>query len=191
MDVLAEIWYNERSSFGCSEPNTSREEPLGTRRISAAFRRLFERALHFKPEVFRMWWRLELPGGAFTFGSTKPRLLEYIDDLYKRQSTCILTWHDTEKDLHSSPSDGGSQLPQKGEKMPHWRLTVGGTVREGESFTPLRGLLDKLVSQRCPFKVGFGEEIEVTLPPEKRRYPEDIPSPAGREVPQVEYAEED
>ncbi len=45
-----------------------------------------------------------------------------------------------------------------------WRVTVGKDVQESESFTPLESILKKLVAQRKPFKVGFGQLSEMIVP---------------------------
>lgn len=51
--------------------------------------------------------------------------------------------------------------------MKIWRLTVGDKVIQGGSFTPLRGIVDKLIAEHRPFKVGFGEESEFVLPADR------------------------
>jgi len=44
--------------------------------------------------------------------------------------------------------------------MDVWRVTVDDEVQESSSFTPLPNIIQKLITRRKPFKVGFGKLIE-------------------------------
>ncbi len=59
-----------------------------------------------------------------------------------------------------------------------WRVTVGDSVKESASFTPLEGILKKLCNSRTPFKVGFGKVIEAVVPAGATHAPlSDAPAP--------------